>query len=382
MQATIELPRQLRRAEVRAQSFDEAANTVDVVWTTGATVRRYDWLSGPYDEALEIGPDNVRLERLNAGASFLNSHAAYDLDNVIGSVVPGSARMDAGQGVATVLLSRSEDDAGIVQKIRDGIIRNISAGYIIHAVEKLERDDGSVPLWRVTDWEPVEISAVPVPADPGAQIRSAGDPKSGVALHPCRVTRAEPTREKEPPMADAKKPVPGDSGAKKTDDATLKSGAGAEVPPNPVNPNDNPDMIQEEVNKAPKDTAKGQTPVVDPGDAHPLPLSEAEQERRINLAVEKRLAAERDRVNGITDLAKRFGMRDFADMHTKQSTSLEKFRGLLIDKLAEERAEDGGPRHTGQAPEPSLTEQSRDDRKAGEEWARRVLNKPAPAAAH
>lgn len=380
MKATIELPRQLRSAEVRAQSFDAAANTIDIVWTTGATVRRYDWLTGPYDEALEVGPENVRLDRLNAGASFLNSHCAYDLDDVIGSVVPGSARMEAGRGVATIQLSRSEDDAGIVQKIRDGVIRSISAGYIIHAVEKLERDDGTVPLWRVTDWEPVEVSAVPVPADPGAQIRSAGNPKSGVELHPCRVTRAEPAHTKEARMAakhtgtdGAKDVIPTEADADKT----------GNVPANPANPNENPDMVQHEVNKPPK-TGDGTaaTKVVDPGDAHPLPLSEAEQERRINLAVEKRLAAERDRVNGISDLSKKFGMRDFGDGHARAGTSVESFRSLLIDKLAAERAEDGGPKHTAAAPEPSIGEQTRDERAAGEAWARSILNKPAPAAKH
>lgn len=379
MQATIELPRQLRGAEVRAQSFDDATNTVEIVWTTGATVRRYDWLSGPYDEALEIGPDNVRLERLNAGASFLNSHCAYDLDDVIGSVVPGSARMEGGRGIATIQLSRSEDDAGVVQKIRDGIIRNISAGYIIHAVEKLERDDGSVPLWRVTDWEPVEISAVPVPADPGAQIRSAGDPKAGAELHPCRVTRAEPTPTKEAPMAEKKTGTSGANDVIPTEADAKKTG---DVPANPANPNDNPDMVHEEVNKAPKDTAKGQTKVVDPGDAHALPLSEAEQQRRIDAAAQRAVSAERERANVINDLAVRSGFPELGAEHVRKGTTEQKFRDLLMDKLVEARAQDGGPRHTGAAPEPSLSEQTRDDRKAGEEWARRVLNKPAPAVSH
>jgi phage head maturation protease len=379
MHATIELPRQLRAAEVRAQSFDENANTIDVVWTTGATVRRYDWLAGAYDEVLEVGEGNVRLERLNAGAPLLNSHNACDLDDVIGSVVPGSARMEAGLGVATVQLSRSEDDASVVQKIRDGIIRNISAGYIIHAVEKLERDDGSAPVWRVTDWEPVEISAVPVPADPGAQIRSAVDPAKGDALHPCLVTRAEPTPTKEARMAEKKT---GTDGAKDVIPTEKDAPTQGNMPSNPVNPNDNPDIVEHEVNPKPK-TGDGTaaTKVYDPGDAHPLPLSEAE-ERRINALVEKRMAAERARANDITDLAKKFGLRDFGDQHIRTGTPVESFRGLLIDKLAAERGADGGPKHTAAAPEPSLAEQNRESREANQAHWRRVLNKPAPAAKH
>lgn len=187
-ESLIELPRRLMPAEVRSQSFDEKANTIEVIWTTGATVRRCTWMDGAYDEELVVGSNNVRLERLNSGAPFLNSHDAWDLSGVLGSVVPGSARIASGQGVATVQLSRREDLAGIVQDIRDGVIRNVSCGYRYHKIEKTETDDGTVPVWRIVDWEPLELSAVSIPADPGAQIRAEGD--RAPAQFPCIVTRA------------------------------------------------------------------------------------------------------------------------------------------------------------------------------------------------
>ncbi|MGJ0508410.1 MAG: HK97 family phage prohead protease [Methylocystis sp.] len=162
-----------RGAEVRASSFNEVDNTVDLVWTTGAIVRRQSWIDGPYDEELVVNSKSVRLDRLNAGAPFLNTHANWSLEDVIGSVVPGSARIEKGQGIATIKLSTAPRDADNVAKIRDGIIRNISVGYLTHAIEKIARGKGQVPLWRVIDWEPHEISAVPIPADTGAQIRSA-----------------------------------------------------------------------------------------------------------------------------------------------------------------------------------------------------------------
>ncbi|AZG75986.1 HK97 family phage prohead protease [Methylocystis rosea] len=174
MQRFLELPRQLRGAQLRAESFDGAANTVVVIWTTGAKVRRYSWRDSTYyDEELVVEPGTVRLDRLNAGAPFLNTHSDWSLEDVIGSVVPGSARVEKGNGYATIKLSGAPGDADNVAKIKDGIIRNVSVGYIIHRVEKMEADDGMVPVWRVTDWEPMEVSAVPVPADPGATIRSA-----------------------------------------------------------------------------------------------------------------------------------------------------------------------------------------------------------------
>lgn len=165
--------RLLRAATLRSASFDAEARTVEVVWTTGAAVRRIDWLSGDeFDEVLSLEPGAVRLDRLNAGAPFLDTHNSFELGAVIGSVVPGSARIDGGKGLATIRLSGARADADTIGKIRDGVIRNISVGYLCHRWEETEVD--GLTTRTVTDWEPLEISAVPVPADAGAQIRSHG----------------------------------------------------------------------------------------------------------------------------------------------------------------------------------------------------------------
>lgn len=188
MTHVIDLPRAMRGAELRAASFDEADNTIECCWTTGATVRRMSWREGPYDEELVVSPNAVRLDRLNAGAPMLNTHSDWSLSDVIGAVVPGSARISKGIGLARVALSKAPGDADIVQKIRDGIIRNVSVGYIRHQIEKVEKD-GEIPVWRIVDWEPHEISAVPVPADAGSQFRSAGSAKD-MALFPCTMIGA------------------------------------------------------------------------------------------------------------------------------------------------------------------------------------------------
>lgn len=185
MSQIIRLPQLLRDAEVRANSFDEEARTIEVVFTAGATVRRISWRDGEFDEELVVEPAAVRLGRLNGGAAFLDSHDDWSLDAVLGSVVPGTARIEKGQGLAKIKLSGRQDRQGVVQDIRDGIIRSISVGYRIWRVEKEERD-GQVPLHRVVDWEPHEISAVAVPADPGAYVRSAAAGRQ-VETYPCTV---------------------------------------------------------------------------------------------------------------------------------------------------------------------------------------------------
>lgn len=186
----VNLPVIGRAAEVRPETIDAAARTIDVVWTTGAIVRRLDW-SGwdpvEYDEELVVDPGAVRLDRLNAGAPFLNAHSAHAVEDVIGSVVPGSVRIDAGVGTATIQLTTAADAQGVVQRILDKSLRFVSVGYRVHQYE-ITRIDGQRDLWRAVDWEPMEISAVPVPADAGAQIRS--DP-GAAQLSPCVLVRQD-----------------------------------------------------------------------------------------------------------------------------------------------------------------------------------------------
>jgi hypothetical protein len=117
---------------------------------------------------------------------------------VIGVVVAGTARIEGGIGIATLQLSRREDVAGIVQDIADGIIRNISVGYMVHEYQVTERP-GEVPLMRAVDWEPAEISFVPIPADAAATVRSVDTAQGG---HPCIIRRAIPPANLEAPMAD------------------------------------------------------------------------------------------------------------------------------------------------------------------------------------
>ncbi len=160
-------------ARVRSTSYNEQDNTVDITWSTGADVVRDDY-DGQYIERLLMGDGNVRLGRLNSGAPLLDTHSSDSLSNVIGSVVPGSAKIEDGRGVATVKLSSARSDADTISKIREGVITNISVGYIVHASTRIEGENGEPDVIEITDWEPIEISAVPIPADPGAQIRKHG----------------------------------------------------------------------------------------------------------------------------------------------------------------------------------------------------------------
>ena len=93
MESTIELPALRRAADLLPATINEQDRSIEVVWSTGARVRRQPLFGEPFDEELSMDPGSVRLERLNAGGPLLKVHDLRDLESVIGSVVPGTARI-------------------------------------------------------------------------------------------------------------------------------------------------------------------------------------------------------------------------------------------------------------------------------------------------
>ncbi len=188
------MPALRREASIVPGSLDEKARTFDIVWTAGAEVPRIDWWTGQrYVEVLEVSDKAIRLDRLQSGrAPILDSHQRWQLDNVLGTVAKDSVRIANGQATAKVRMSNRDDVAGLVADIRDGIIANVSPGYITHTYREELRD--GTTYRTATDWEPIEISFVPVGADPDAGLqRSMANPdKPECATFPCTITRADP----------------------------------------------------------------------------------------------------------------------------------------------------------------------------------------------
>ncbi|MEQ5789075.1 Mu-like prophage major head subunit gpT family protein [Erythrobacter sp. NFXS35] len=211
-QITVAAPQRTRAAQTRPSSYQEEDNSLEVVWSTGAEVTRFDWWDWEYyTEELAMEPGAVRLDRLNAGAAVLDTHNSGQLSAVIGSIVIGSVRIENGQGIARVALSDTDDVKDTVAKIRAGHIRNISVGYIVHQYTRIERE-GERPIMRADDWEPTEISFVPVPADAGAQVRSSNAEQGGF---PCIIRGIPADSTEENTMATPNQGVPaGDAGVR------------------------------------------------------------------------------------------------------------------------------------------------------------------------
>lgn len=182
------LPAQLREARLLPETFNAEARTIEVVWTTGARVRRYDWwLEEYYDEELQVDDQAVDLTRLNSGScAVLDSHRVYGgLEAQLGVVE--RAWIADGVGHAQLRLSSREDLSGIVADIVGGIIRNISVGYSVQRYV-IDKPEGQPAVYRAIEWTPHELSFVTVPADADATTRNAPTAQGA----PCVFTRAVP----------------------------------------------------------------------------------------------------------------------------------------------------------------------------------------------
>jgi hypothetical protein len=186
---TVTMPPLDIRADVGAIDADK--RTVELVFSTakGGDVLRFDWDTGKrYYERLSLDPAHVRLDRLNNGAPLLNAHSAYQLSNVIGVVVDGSAVLGKGEARAVVRFSKRPDVEPFYQDVRDGIIRNVSVGYRVSRFEEQPKPKDGFPVRLAVDWEPYEISMVPMGADSGARVRKSDD----VETNPCLIVSCGP----------------------------------------------------------------------------------------------------------------------------------------------------------------------------------------------
>lgn len=156
------------RAAFSPQTLDESARTVEVVFGTETPVRRNTW-DGAVEEILQFDEMSVRLDRLNAGAPVLDNHDRWGGAQAVVGVVE-RAYIKERKGYAVIRFAKTEEGDKVMGMVKDGILRNVSVGYAVHTYTKEEKQNAP-DVWRATDWEPYEVSIVPVPADATAQIR-------------------------------------------------------------------------------------------------------------------------------------------------------------------------------------------------------------------
>ena len=171
--------------------------TIDHVDTDSRTVELSFSSETPYgrwfgDEILCHDEECINLERFNNGlGTVLFNH---DRDAVVGHIE--KVWLEDNRGKALVRFDEDEQSETIFQKVQSGTLQGVSVGYAIYRYEVLEDEDTKStngrfngPAYVVTDWEPLEISIVSVPADP-----TVGVGRSAEEIHTSIDTQEDNTR--------------------------------------------------------------------------------------------------------------------------------------------------------------------------------------------
>ena len=292
--------RNLTRADA-PDGADAPAARFELVFTTGAPVRRYDWQNGRYYiEQLDVSPQAINTDRLERGAPLLNSHSAYSLEDQIG--VCDQPVIKNGVGVVQSQLSRRESVRGIVQDLEDRVIRNVSVGYVRDAIEMIAPSElTGTWVYRVTRWTPMEVSLTPIPADMDSQVRSVGGRLQDAAgqevrSYPCAITE-------QTPAVGISAATPTQEGRSMPGQTNADGGTTAPVPT--ISP------------AAPAATAPATTPTAD------------------------------TRAADIVDLCARHGVSQLASGMIRSGNTLDQANRAVLDELARRDSASGGHRNVG-----------------------------------
>ena len=164
---------QHRFVDVNRSAINEEARTVDVAFSSETPVERFYG-----NEILDHSPTSVRLGRMQDGGAVLVDHDPADHVGVVEDVQIDSDR----KGRATLRFGKSQRAQEIWQDVVDGIRRFISVGYAVHRMALESKGKDSPDDYRVTDWEPLEISLVAIPADPAVGVGRAQQPEFDVEI--------------------------------------------------------------------------------------------------------------------------------------------------------------------------------------------------------
>lgn len=149
----------LRTITPRPSTLDAQARTIEAIVSTGAETVRPGYL-----ERLDLrGADLSRL----IGGPVLDAHRSASTRDQLGVIEAAELRTE---GLWVRIRFRSNDAAqAVLSDIGDGTLRGLSIGYSVAEWKDLR--DGKSRIRTAIRWTPLEVSIVPVPADPGAHFR-------------------------------------------------------------------------------------------------------------------------------------------------------------------------------------------------------------------
>jgi len=176
-----------RQVSVRAATVDEDERSVEAVIATDRPALVYDFDSGRVIDEVLLMEGAVLPEQV----VLLETHVRWTLDAVLGSV--RGLHPENGNTVGRLYFASGDESAERAwQKVRQGHVTDMSAGYRVDAAEVLRRGEERVVKGRkfkagerelrvATKWTLREASLVPIGADEFAKVREeVGGPCAGV----------------------------------------------------------------------------------------------------------------------------------------------------------------------------------------------------------
>lgn len=164
-----------RELAARADAVSEEKRTAELTFSSETPYKRWFGL-----EILDHSENSVDLTRLQEIGVLLFNH---EPDHPIGRVEKVWIGDDS-RGHALVKFDADEESDRIFKKVSGGSLRGVSVGYRIKEYTQLKEGETSKdgrfkgPAVIVSQWEPLEISIVSVPADAGVGVgRSIEDLK-------------------------------------------------------------------------------------------------------------------------------------------------------------------------------------------------------------
>jgi len=153
----IKAEKYFRSFELKRDGIDEEARTVELAFSSEDPYRRWWGV-----EILGHDKGEVDLTRLENSAPVLSDH---DHRTQIGVVLPGTVKIGTDKkGRLVAKFGKSKKAKEEFQDVLDGIRTKVSVGYSIEKMV-LESEEDGVETYRVTRWQPYEVSLVSVPAD-------------------------------------------------------------------------------------------------------------------------------------------------------------------------------------------------------------------------
>jgi hypothetical protein len=271
------------RALIDNTTFNVETNSVDVIAATDTPCLAIDPSDGSlFNQILSFDPSHVRMARIQAGGPVLDNHNSKGSIRDIQLGVVENARIEGGKLLASLRFSKRPDLVPFVNDVKDGIIKGISTRFRVYLYRDITLPTDTHRTLLAIDWEPIEISATPIPEDFKSTIRLMGDIEDVVTV--------ENTEEI---------------------------------------------IVASETERS----------LIDKSKTIIIKMEETEAEKAIRLDAEKAgrtivVNEERVRSLAIIEAANSVGLEpEFATEHVKLGTTLDTFRSLVINKVAEKQKE-------------------------------------------